>query len=190
MNALVQSSRKKHAEAAVNSTPDIHQYLTFLSGSEVFAIGILSIKEIIEYGGLTVVPMMPHFVRGVINLRGAVVPVIDLLARFGKPASEVTKRTCIVIVEIEADNEQQVIGVMVDAVHAVVDIAATEIAPAPAFGARIRPEFIEGMGKINDRFIILINVNKVLSIDEIGAIADASIHPAAPVIVERIESTA
>lgn len=190
MNALVQSSRKKHAEVAASVTPDSHQYLTFLSGSEVFAIGILSIKEIIEYGGLTVVPMMPNFVRGVINLRGAVVPVIDLLARFGKAKSDITKRTCIVIVEIEADGEQQVIGIMVDAVHAVVDIAATEIAPAPAFGARIRPEFIEGMGKINDRFIILINVNKVLSVDEIGEITGASGHPAAHALPDKIESAA
>ena len=114
------------------------QYLTFMLAGEVFAIGILAIKEIIEYHSLTEVPMMPACVRGVINLRGAVVPVMDLLARFGRPSSEVTKRTCIVIVEVEAGDERQVIGVVVDAVNEVLDIAPSDIEPPPAFGARIR----------------------------------------------------
>ena len=145
------------------------QYLTFMLSGETFAIGILAIKEIIEYGGLTEVPLMPDYIRGVINLRGAVVPVMDLSARFGKAAAVVTKRSCIVIVEMLSHDEQQVIGVVVDAVNAVVEISPAEIEPAPSFGARIHSDFIEGMGKINGRFIILLNVNRVLSGDEMEA---------------------
>lgn len=177
MNALIQENRKQNKQAhvpTVQASADHTQYLTFMLGGEVFAIGILAIKEIIEYSGLTVVPMMPDCIRGVINLRGAVVPVMDLMARFGKESGAVTKRTCIVIVEIEAAGEQQVIGVIVDSVNAVVEIASSEIEPAPSFGARIHSDFIEGMGKINGRFIILLNVDRVLSSDEMAALGDAS----------------
>ncbi|HEV7815577.1 MAG TPA: chemotaxis protein CheW [Janthinobacterium sp.] len=148
------------------------QYLTFMLGGEVFAIGILAIKEIIEYGGLTEVPMMPDSIRGVINLRGAVVPVMDLSARFGKPATALSKRTCIVIVELENDGEHQVIGVVVDAVNAVLDIPAAEIEPAPAFGTRIRGDFIFGMGKVNGKFVILLNIGKVLAIEDMAALPE------------------
>jgi purine-binding chemotaxis protein CheW len=142
------------------------QYLTFTLGSEVFAIGILAIKEIIEYSSLTTVPMMPAYVRGVINLRGAVVPVLDLSVRFGKPASPVTKRTCIVIIEIATAGERQDVGVVVDAVDSVLDIPPEQIEPPPAFGARICTDFIQGMGKVNGRFVILLDVNCVLAPEE------------------------
>ena len=149
---------------------DPAQYLTFMLAGEAFAIGILCIKEIIEYAHLTSVPMMPSCVRGVINLRGAVVPVMDLQARFGRRSSDVTKRTCIVIVEVWAHGESQVIGIVVDAVNEVIDIAPTEIEPAPAFGARIRTDFIQGMGKVKGKFVILLDVNRVLSLEELGGI--------------------
>ncbi len=164
-------TRTRHAGAtAPQASAEPAQYLTFMLAGEVFAIGILAIKEIIEYRGLTEVPMMPPSVRGVINLRGAVVPVMDLLARFGRPSSEVTKRTCIVIVEVEAAQERHVIGVVVDAVNEVLDIPASEIEPPPAFGARIRSDFIQGMGKVRDKFVILLDANHVLSLDEIGTL--------------------
>ncbi len=156
--------------------PDKTQYLTFVLGTEVFAIGILAIKEIIEYSGLTEVPMMPAAIRGVINLRGAVVPVMDLQARFGRPPSQAGKRTCIVIVELHADGERQDIGVIVDAVNAVLEIGADDIAPAPAFGARINAEFIAGIGKVNGKFVILLNAETVLSTAELGAAAEAARH--------------
>lgn len=149
---------------------DQQQYLTFMLGGEMFAIGILAIKEIIEFGNLTVVPMMPDFIRGVINLRGAVVPVIDMSARFGRKSAEVTRRTCIVIIEVEADNEKQDVGVVVDAVNEVLEIPQEQIEPPPAFGARIRTDFIRGMGKVGGRFVIILNVSKVLSIDDIAAL--------------------
>lgn len=144
------------------------QFLTFLLGSEMFAIDILGIKEIIEYGSLTTVPMMPEFIRGVINLRGAVVPVVDLSARFGRHASAVTRRSCIVIIETESEEDKQDIGVVVDAVSEVLEIPASEIEPPPSFGAKIRAEFIQGMGKIKDKFVIILDVNKVLSVDEMA----------------------
>ena len=142
------------------------QYLTFTLSSEVFAIGILAIKEIIEYSTLTSVPMMPAYVRGVINLRGAVVPVLDLSVRFGKTASAVTKKTCIVIIEITTAGERQDVGVVVDAVDSVLDIPPDQIEPPPAFGARIGTDFIEGMGKVNGRFVILLDANSVLAPEE------------------------
>jgi purine-binding chemotaxis protein CheW len=149
------------------------QYLTFQLAGEVFAIGILAIREILEYASLTTVPMMPDYVRGVINLRGSVVPVLDLLVRFGKAPAEVTKRTCIVIVEITMHGERQVFGAVVDSVNAVLDIPASEIEPPPSFGARIRTDFIQGMGRVNDRFVILLDVNHVLAAEEIALLGES-----------------
>ena len=147
------------------------QYLTFTLGGEMFAIGILNIKEILEYGQLTAVPMMPEFIRGVINLRGAVVPVLDLSCRFGGARSEVTKRSCIVIIEVATEDGRHDIGVIVDAVSEVLEIPDAEIEPAPAFGARIRADFIQGMGKVDGRFVIILNVDRVLSVDEMAVVA-------------------
>jgi purine-binding chemotaxis protein CheW len=153
-------------DSTANANPaEQGQYLTFMLGSEVYALGILAIKEIIEYGDLTEVPMMPDCVRGVINLRGAVVPVIDLSVRFGKPASPVSKRTCIVIVEASNSGHSEVIGVVVDAVNAVLEIAAEDIEPPPAFGPRMRTEYIQGLGKVNGRFVILLSSDRVLAIE-------------------------
>ncbi|RYZ82458.1 MAG: purine-binding chemotaxis protein CheW [Moraxellaceae bacterium] len=149
------------------------QYLTFLLGGEMFAIEILTIKEIIEFVNVTTVPMMPDFVRGVINVRGAVVPVVDLSSRFGRKVSEVTRRSCIVIIEANVEGgDKQDVGVMVDSVSAVMEIPATEIEPAPNFGAKIRVDFISGMAKVNGKFVILLNVDKVLSVEEMAMLSD------------------
>jgi len=170
MNALVSTPGRQVAGAVNATSAEPAQYLTFMLSGEVYAIGILAIKEIIEYGGLTIVPMMPSTIRGVINLRGAVVPVMDMSARFGKPSSEITKRTCIVIVELTVDGEQQVIGVIVDSVNAVQEIATADIEPAPSFGMRIATHFIAGMGKVNGRFVILLDIQQVMTIAEIDAL--------------------
>lgn len=148
------------------------QYLTFLLGDEMFAIGILSIREIIEYGQVTEVPMTPPFIRGVINLRGAVVPVVDLAVRFGRQAREITRRTCIVIVEVESPDGNQEMGIVVDAVSEVLEIPAGDIEPPPEFGARIRIDFIRGMGKVGGRFVVLLDVDRVLSLDEVAVVAN------------------
>ncbi len=150
------------------------QYLTFLLGGEMFAIGILNIKEIIEYGSLTEVPMMPGFIRGAINLRGSVVPVVDLSSRFGRARTEVSRRTCIVIIEVESAEEKHDIGVMVDSVSEVLEIARSEIEPPPAFGARIRVDFMAGMGKVAGKFVIILDADKVLSVDELSMLGEAA----------------
>lgn len=149
------------------------QYLTFLLGGDAYAIGILSIKEIIEYTSMTEVPLMPDCIRGVINLRGAVVPVMDLQVRFAQSVSAVSKKTCIVIVEVDGPEGQQIMGVVVDAVSEVIDILPSDIEPAPAFGARIRTDFISGMGKVRGKFVILLDVNQVLNMDDLQALSQA-----------------
>jgi purine-binding chemotaxis protein CheW len=154
---------------------DAAQYLTFMLGGETFAIGILGIKEIIEYAGLTTVPMMPACVRGVINLRGAVVPVMDLSARFGRKASDITRRTCIVLVEIETEGGRQDVGVIVDAVNEVIEITPADIEPAPTFGTKIRTDFIHGMGKVEGKFVIILDTNHVLSVDEMADLAQTEL---------------
>lgn len=145
-------------------------YLAFRLGEDVYAIDILSIREIFEYSVPTSVPMMPASVRGVINLRGAVVPVIDLAIRFGQPATGVGKRTCIVIVEVEHAGATHVLGLMVDGVNAVMEITATDIEAPPSFGTRVNTEFIAGMARVDGRFIIILDVARVLSIEEMAAI--------------------
>ena len=168
------SSNTNKSLALINSdmedTDEQSQFLTFTLREETFAIGILNIKEILEYGQLTPVPMMPNYIRGVINLRGAVVPVVDLGARFGDMPSEITKRTCLVIIEVATDEGEQDIGVVVDSVTEVLEIPDHDIEPAPSFGARIRTDFISGMGKINGEFVIILNVDRVLSVDELAAL--------------------
>lgn len=150
---------------------DQGQYLVFVLGKDLFAINILVIKEITEVGRLTTVPRMPDFIRGVVNLRGAVVPVVDLGALFGKPAMQLTRRTCIVIIELGTDDgSKQDVGVMVDGVSAVVDIPKSEIEPPPSFGANIRVDFIGGVGVVNDEFVIILNVDQVLEMDETAAL--------------------
>jgi purine-binding chemotaxis protein CheW len=171
MTALVQTDKKLlPALTAAAAAVEEKQYLTFMLGGEMFSINILCIKEIIWYANLTEVPMMPECIRGVINLRGAVVPVMDLSSRFGKPSTPVTKSTCIVIIEVQTqtEGERQNMGLVVDSVQAVLEIASSEIEQAPSFGAKIRPDFIEGIGKVNGKFVILLNVNRVLSMEEIG----------------------
>ena len=167
-------TRAQNVVAAGNlnrAADEQQQYLTFVLGEEMFAIGILSIREIIEYGFVTDVPMTPPFIRGVLNLRGAVVPVVDLALRFGRTTQENTKRTCIVIVEIEAANGSQQMGVVVDAVSEVLEIPSSEIEPPPEFGARIRTDFISGMGKVGGKFVIVLDLNRVMSLEEVAVVA-------------------
>lgn len=183
MSALVKNDAKSiAAKAGAASAVEEKQYLTFMLGGEMFSLSILCIKEIIWYANLTEVPMMPACIRGVINLRGAVVPVLDLSNRFGKPSTPVVKSTCIVIVEVPTavEGETQNMGVVVDSVQAVLEIPTSEIEPAPTFGAKIRSEFIEGIAKVNGKFVILLNVNRVLSAEEIGQMGQVAAVTEAP----------
>ena len=175
MDTQAQSSQQALTAARhLAAAGEAHQYLTFALSGEMYAVGILNVKEIIEYGNLTEIPMMPAFIRGVINLRGAVVPVVDLAARFGGGQSEIGKRTCIVIVEMNQGDTKQDLGIMVDAVSEVLEIQGADIEPAPAFGARIRADFISGMGKVAGKFVIILDIQKVLSIDEMATLANVA----------------
>lgn len=167
-------SKTNAIKAAAQAKGEQGQYLTFSLRNEMFGIGILSIKEILEYGRLTTVPMTPDFIRGVINLRGAVVPVVDLAARFNGKVSDITKRSCIVIIEVATEGGKLDIGVVVDAVSAVLEIPDTEIEPPPAFGAKVKTDFIRGMGKVEGSFVILLDVDRILSVDELTIISQTA----------------
>ena len=140
------------------------KYLTFKVSGELFGMEIDNVNEIIEYSDMTRVPLAPPHIRGVSNLRGNVVPIIDLAVRLGKERGDVTKRSCIIIVEMDDDGEKMDIGFVVDEVDEVLDIHADAIEPAPQFGADISSDFINGMGKLDGRFVVLLLVNEVLSI--------------------------
>ncbi len=146
------------------------QYLAFSLAGETFAMESRFVREVIQYGGLTVVPLMPSFVRGVINLRGAVVPVLDLNLRFGRTATETARRTCVVILEVGPPDETTLLGVLVDNVSEVLEIASGDIEPAPSFGHSLRADFVSGVGKVGGRFIILLDVNRVLSVEELASL--------------------
>jgi purine-binding chemotaxis protein CheW len=149
------------------------QYLTFSLGDEVFAMDIRTVREIIQYGPMTTVPLMPGFVRGVINLRGAVVPVIDLQARFGRPAAQVSKKTCIVIFDAVRADERVELGLLVDAVSEVIEIAPAQIEPPPNFGTAVRRDFIRGMGKVASRFVIILEPDKAFDVEEMAGLCES-----------------
>ena len=170
MAELIKFSKRQTQSLATAQVEKREQYLAFTLGGETFAMDIRSIREVIQFGGITEVPLMPPFIRGVINLRGSVVPVIDLFVRIGRPACAVAHRTCTVILELAQDDSTAELGVMVDNVSEVLSIAASEVEPAPAFGSDIRAEFIAGVAKVGERFVILLDVNHVLSVDEMAAL--------------------
>ena len=154
---------------AMKQAVDQTQYLTFYIADEEYAVGVLQVKEIIEYDTVTKVPSTPPWIRGVINLRGSVVPVVDLAVKFGLPQAEVTRRTCIVIVEVDMGGEKTVMGVMADAVSQVVELSAQEIEPPPAFGTRVRVDYLKGMGKAGKKFVLMLDIDRVLSASELLA---------------------
>lgn len=182
-NALSQSGEKTNLV--------IDQYLVFPLAEDNYGLNIAYIREIIEYVELTEVPLVPDFIRGVLNLRGRVVPVIDLQCRFSGDISSIGKKSCILIVEVDQKDGVLEMGVLVDAVTKVVDLAADDIEPAPNFGSKIRTDFIQGMGKINNTFVVLLQVDKVLSIDELSIIKNVqdNINKDIKVESETINST-
>ncbi len=147
------------------------QYLTFIVGKEKLGISIHDVKEIIEISNITRVPMTPDYIKGVINLRGNVVPVVDLSARLSRETSELTKRSCIVLVEVVTEESSQSIGMLVDQVNEILEIPEENIQPAPEFGAEVRVEFIQAMGRVDEDFIILLEINRVLSVAELSQLS-------------------
>ncbi len=149
------------------------QYLTFKLDDEVFAIDISTVREVLEYTTVTKVPRTPEFMKGVINLRGGVVPVVDLRLKFGMSEAEKTVNTCVIIVEVSVDGESAVLGALADSVQEVLDLEADQIEPAPKIGTRLKTDFIKGMGKRDDQFIMILDINKVFSSDELAIVQDA-----------------
>lgn len=148
------------------------QYLSFTLGDEVFAMDIRTVREIIQHGSITSVPLMPDFVRGIINLRGAVVPVIDLHARFGRGAGRIGKKSCIVIFDASRQGEKAELGLLVDAVSEVVEIPDAQIEPVPEFGTSVRRDFIRGIGKLAGRFVILLEPDQAFDIEEMTRLCE------------------
>ena len=148
------------------------QYLTFSLRDEVFAMDIRTVREIIQHGAMTEVPLMPEFVRGVINLRGAVVPVIDLQSRFGRERAVLGKKTCVIIFDTSAGDEKVALGLMVDSVSEVIDIWDAQIEAPPQFGASIKRDFIRGMGKVGGEFIVILEPDRALNIEEMALLAE------------------
>jgi purine-binding chemotaxis protein CheW len=142
------------------------QYLSFVLAGSDYALGILQVKEILQYETITRVPTVPLSVRGVINLRGSVVPVIDLAVKFGLPATPVTNRTCVLIVEGSLEGERVVMGVLADAVKEVLELGPADIEPPPAFGTQVKVDFLIGMAKLGKGFALLLDLDKVLSARE------------------------
>jgi purine-binding chemotaxis protein CheW len=163
------------------------QYLTFHLANEEYAVGILQVKEIIPCGALTKVPQTPPAIRGVINLRGSVVPVVDLAVKFGLAASAVTTRTCIVIVEVNLDGEQTIMGIMVDSVSQVIEFSADDILPAPPFGTHVSMNFLIGMGTAGNKFVLILDIDKVLSVAELGNLTTPSTMAANSAATETVE---
>lgn len=155
----------KHSES--------NQYLTFKLADEIYAIDIGKIREVLEFTTVTRVPRTPEFMRGVINLRGGVVPVVDLRLKFGMSITEKTINTCIIIVEINVDEETTVLGALADSVQEVMEMNAMQIEPPPRIGTRLRTDFIKGMGKHNNQFIIILDIDKVFSSEELMVVQES-----------------
>jgi purine-binding chemotaxis protein CheW len=191
MSTTVQATRQAQAPAAGASRPAAAarahdpvqagapaQFLTFALGEEIFAMDIRTVREIIQVGPMTTVPLMPAFVRGVINLRGAVVPVIDLHVRFGHSPARVGKKSCVVIFDAQGQpgsgGDRVELGLMVDAVSEVIEIAADQIEPPPNFGTSVRRDFIQGMGKVAGRFVIVLEPDKAFDVSEMAQLCESS----------------
>src|SRR6267378_7484214 len=162
----------KEEETNPITEPDVQQYLTFMIGAEEYAVSLLKVKEIIEYDTITEVPKTPEWIRGVINLRGSVVPVIDLAVKFRQSPSVAGKLTCIVITEVESEGEATVMGIMADSVRQVIDLTPRDIEPPPTFGTRVKVDYLLGMARSGKKFCLILDTEKVLSTGELLELPD------------------
>jgi len=169
MQPALELSLRQEAAMAAEMTQTT-QYLTFKLGDEVFALDITKVREVLDFTTVTKVPRTPEFMRGVINLRGSVVPVVDLRLKFGMSKTENNVNTCIIITEVTVDNDTTILGALADSVQEVLDLEPGNIAPAPKIGTKLRTEFIKGMGRRDDRFIIILDIDKVFSVDELALV--------------------
>ncbi|HEY5522592.1 MAG TPA: chemotaxis protein CheW [Desulfuromonadaceae bacterium] len=157
---------------SVSTITETTQYLTFKLAEEVFALDVTKVKEILEYTTVTKVPQTPDFMRGVINLRGSVVPVIDLRLKFGMTATEQTINTCIIVAEVKMDGETILLGALADSVQEVNDMEPDQIEAAPHIGTQLNTDFIKGMGKKDGNFVMILDIDKVFSSDELSSFTE------------------
>jgi purine-binding chemotaxis protein CheW len=162
---------------SVQGITQTSQYLTFKLDNEIYAMDITTVREVLNIIQITKVPQMPDFMCGVINLRGGVVPVVDLRLKFGLEEATSLKESCIVIIEIVLDDEETVLGILVDSVQEVISLEPEQIEPPPRIGTRLKTEFIEGMGKKDNEFIIILKTNKVFSTEELALVQAADEMP-------------
>jgi purine-binding chemotaxis protein CheW len=160
---------------SVTGITETTQYLTFKLDEEIFALDISKVKEVLDYTEITKIPQTPEFMKGVINLRGGVVPVVDMRLKFGLPEMSRTVNTCIIIVEVTIGGETTVLGALVDSVQEVMDLEPGQIEPAPRIGTRLKTEFIRGMGKRDNRFLMILDIDKVFSADELAMVESAGV---------------
>jgi purine-binding chemotaxis protein CheW len=149
------------------------QCLTFKLGEEVFAVDVAKVREILDFTTVTKVPQTPDFMRGVINLRGSVVPVVDMRLKFGMSATEKTVNTCIIVMEIAIDQETAIVGALADSVQEVLELEPEQIEPAPRIGTKLNTEFLVGMGKHNETFIMILNIDKVFTFEELYSVQES-----------------
>ncbi|MBU5636680.1 chemotaxis protein CheW [Geomonas sp. Red69] len=157
---------------AVETITETIQYLTFNLDQELFALDIGKVREVLDFTSVTKVPGTPDFMRGVINLRGSVVPVLDLRLKFGMNGTEQTVNTCVIITEIELEGETLIMGAMADAVQEVLDLEPEQIEPPPRIGTNLNVDFIKGMGKHNEQFIIILDIDRIFSSHDLDAVQE------------------
>ena len=154
---------------------EVRQYLTFKLSEEVFGVDVAQVREILDSIKITKVPQTPDFMCGVINLRGSVVPVVDMRLKFGMDKKEATVDTCIIVVEVKFEEENMILGALVDSVQEVFELDPADIEAAPKIGTQHNTDYIKGMGKREDRFIIILNIDKVFSTEDISAVLSSEI---------------
>ena len=159
----------------VSTITETRQYLTFKLADEVFAVDVAKVREILEFSSITKVPQTPAFMRGVINLRGSVVPVMDLRLKFGMAETEKTINTCIVVVEVESGGETLVVGALADSVQEVFELEPGQIEPSPRIGTKLNTDFILGMGKHGDQFIMILDIDRVFSGEELAGLGEEAL---------------
>ncbi len=163
----------------VSKITEVRQYLTFKLEGETFALDVVKVREILDYSNITKVPQTPEFMKGVINLRGSVVPVVDMRLKFNMASQEKTVDTCVIVVEISIDNEATILGALVDSVQEVFELEPTHIEAAPRIGTKLRTEFILGMGKREEQFVIILDIDKVFSSEELEMVHSMKTEAAA-----------
>jgi purine-binding chemotaxis protein CheW len=169
----LKSKKQKEIAMSTATSTELSQYLSFRLGDEVFALDILKVREVLDFTSVTKIPKVPDFMRGVINLRGSVVPVIDLRLKFGMPETEKTVNTCVIIVDVEFEGTSIVIGALADSVSEVFDLDSTEIEPSPKMGTQIRTDFLKGMGRHGDGFVMILDIDRVFTADDLREIKEA-----------------